>query len=127
MSNSHAHIHRPATFFFFFLPGNNQLFNTSLKLPAWLWICQAQLPVSQPATQTHALMQKSINTIFACLHLMRNLPLTCSSLPAVAVGVSMPCLSLTLAGSCRIFFFSPCEAVMCAQFGELFHSPFWRR
>lgn len=35
----------------------NQLFNISLKLPAWLWICGAQFPALLPAPQTPALMQ----------------------------------------------------------------------
>lgn len=112
----------------------NQLFNISLKLPAWLWMCRAQLAALLSAAHTPPLMQDDSlhtkeNTIFfmsvfnqwSVINVWLLAPL-----PAVAVsGVSffMPCVSLTLAARCWVY---SCDAAMCAEFGEIFRVPFGR-
>lgn len=78
-------------------------------------------------SQTSALMQKKLNAIFVRLCLIRDLSQMCPCvvpLPAVVVRVYMPCVSLTLAGSCWGY---SCDAVMCAELGRYSTFPFGRR
>lgn len=72
-------------------------------------------------------MQKKLNAIFVRLCLIRDLSQMCPCvvpLPAVVVRVYMPCVSLTLAGSCWGY---SCDAVMCAELGRYSTFPFGRR
>lgn len=105
------------------------IYYLTLKLPAWLWICRAWLPIPLSATQTYALMQENMKyyiwmSVFNQRSVM-NVSLCLSwFLSLLSLGVFYyACVSLTLAGS-RWGCFIWCSDV--CRLGEIFHIPFGR-
>lgn len=107
---SSIHTHTPATFL---LPGNNQLFNILFKLP------DLSSSAHRPAVgYTDLCTNVDKKLIYICmsafqLEICDKWVLVCLlvPLPAPAVSVYMPCVSLTLAGGCWGY---SCDAAMCA-------------
>lgn len=112
------------------MPGNNKLFNTSLKLPARPRNCGAQLTILLSAAQTCAPMQweKKLKR-YICVTLFNQRFVTNASSclswflsPLSLWVIFMPCVSLTLAGSCWDFFNVTHWCVQSCGDGP---NPFW--
>lgn len=111
----------------FILPGNNQLFNISLKPPAWLRICGARLTLPLSAADLCSYAEEKTKHYLFCICLIRDLSQMC---PCVALGSSPCCRCGCLYALCvsdigrKLLGLFMWRSDVCRVW-EIFPSPFW--